>query len=212
MLVNVVLVVANGDILDFAVSIVNWFVDGVYKALVGCDIKVLVALENLGVNLGINLHSVGLYQLAACLKVTLALDALHLGKQLAKEGTQLLVVVNLDVGLATSLLVFHNLNNLVFLAHLVAPLANELAVAHVRLLNVLARLDAGELGEKTVHDVLVVLGLLGVRIFEDAKLHEFGIGKIIQSEEVGATFFEGCAIGLESIGVNTWEQLSAGMT
>ena len=59
MLVNVVLVVANGDILDFAVSIVNWFVNRVYEALVGCDIKVLVALENLGVNLGINLHSVG---------------------------------------------------------------------------------------------------------------------------------------------------------
>ena len=182
MLVNVVLVVAYGDVLNLTVSIIHRLVNWVHKALVRSDVQALVALENLGVNLRINLNSIGLNELATCLEVALALDALNLGEQLAKEATKLLVVINLNECLATSLLVLHNLDNFVLLALFVAPLTDELAVAHVRLLDVFAWLDAGELGHESVHDVLVVLSFVGVGVLEDAKLNEFGIGKIIEGK------------------------------
>ena len=161
--------------------------------------------EDFLVNLGIYLHAVVLDEFASGLEVAFALDALHFLEQLAKEVAKLLVVVNLDIGLATTL---NELDYLVLFALLQAPLADELAVAHVALLDVLARLDAGELGEQTVHDVLVILSLIGVRIVEDAQFYQFGVTQVVESEEVGTAFLEGCTVGLEGIGVNTGEQLA----
>ena len=136
---------------------------------------------------GIHFHTVGLNQLAASLVVTLALDALHLGEQLCEQATQFLVVIDADIGLTVTL---HVLDDIVLLAMLIAPLADELAVTHVGLLDILARNDAGQLGHQTIHDILVILSLISIHVGENAKFHQLRIGKIIEGEQVGTALLE----------------------
>ena len=52
----------------------------------------LITLQDLRVQLWINLHTVAFHQLPSCLKVTLALDALHLGQKITKKATQRLII------------------------------------------------------------------------------------------------------------------------
>ncbi len=79
-------------------------------------------------------------------------------------------------------------------------------------LDILARLDAHELGHETVEDIFVVFGLIGIWIVKQTKFEQFRIGKIVESKEIGAGFFKSRAVSLESIGVNTGEQTARGMS
>ncbi len=197
-----VFAVAYFNVGDDAVVVVNCFVHGVYEALVGGDVELGVAVEHFFVELGINLHGVFLHKCCAGFIVAFALDALDFAEELSEEVAQLGVVVDLYVGLAAFL---HELNHLVFLAVLKCPCGYELAVAHVGFFDVFAGFDAHELGHKAVEDILVVFGFVSVGIVEQTEFEQFGIGQIVEGEEVGACFFEGRTVGLEGVGVNTGE-------
>ena len=158
---------------------------------------------------GVDFHGICLNEIAAGFIVAFRLDALHLGEQLAKEAAEALIVVDAYEGLAVDCDVF----NYVFgLAFFIYPLGNELAVAHVSFLYVLARLDAHELGHEAVEDVFVIFGFVCLGIVEDAELDEFGIGEVVERKEVGARFFEGGAVGFEGVGVDTGEQTAGTVT
>ena len=57
---------------------------GVEESLVGSDVKTLVALENLGMEFGVDVNAVSLNQCPTCLVVALALYSLHLGEKRGK--------------------------------------------------------------------------------------------------------------------------------
>ena len=99
---------------------------------------------------GVDLHGIVLDECAAGLIVARRLYALHFAQQLAEELAQSLEVVDHDVALA---ILLDPLDDVVLLAVLVAPFGYELAVAHVRLLDILACLDTCELCHHAVHDV-----------------------------------------------------------
>ena len=124
-----------------------------------------VALEHLVVQGGVNLHGIVEDEFASGLVVALRTYALYFGEELAEEVAQGIIIVDFDVGLAVAL---DKLDNVVLLAVLVCPAGDELAVAHVRLLDVLARLDAHQLGHQAVEHEFVVLRLVGFGVVEQA--------------------------------------------
>ena len=95
-LVDVALGVRNLHVNELAVLVIHGSVDGIDEALVGGDVQALIAGEHLLVDGGINLHAVGLDELASSLVVTFALDALNLGEQFTEQDTQFLVVVDVN--------------------------------------------------------------------------------------------------------------------
>ena len=167
---------------------------------------------------GVNLHGVGLHQGTGGGIVALALDALYLGKEFAEVGAQGGVVVDADVGLVLALDEFHGGRLAGYGAlgalHLLAvgagqyPVGDEGAVAHVGLLNVVAGLDAHELGDEAVLHIGVELCLVGLHIGCEAEFAELGVGHVVEAEEVGAGLLNGGAVGLQRVGVGAGEEFA----
>ena len=191
------------DVGDVAVGVQNRGVDGVDEALVRGDIELGVAVEHFAVERRIDLYGVLLDQSCAGFVVAFALYALDFAEELTEELAHTGVVVDLHIGLAVAL---HHLNHAVGGAFLKHPFGDELAVAHVGFLNVLARLDAHQLRHQAVEHIFIVLGLVGVGIVEQTELHQMRVGQIVEGEEVGARLLERRAVGLEGVGVNAGEQ------
>ena len=146
-----------------------------------------VAVEYFGVQFGVDFHTVGLNEIFPGFIVAGRFDALYLGQQFADECAHLFVVVDHNVGLAVA---FFQFENLVVGSLLHNPAGNELAVAHVRFLDVLAGNDAGELCHQAVHHVTIIFSFIGFGIGQEAQLDEFLIGQEVEGEEVGAGLFE----------------------
>ena len=81
------------DVADTALGIVDELEAGIDEALIGGDVELGVALEDLGMHLWIGLYGIALYEGAACGLVALALDTLHLSQQLGDDGAQGGIVV-----------------------------------------------------------------------------------------------------------------------
>jgi hypothetical protein len=128
MLLDVVSWVGNLNIYDLAILAENKLVLRVNEAAIRLDVKSSVTLDNLLVELWVNLNSVGLNQSLASLIVTLRLDALNLAEQLAGQSTELNEVVYNNIALA---ILLNDLDNIVSLTLLVAPLSDKLAVTHM---------------------------------------------------------------------------------
>ena len=92
-----------------------------------------------------------------------------------------------------------------------APARDDRPVAHVRFLNLIARLDAHELGEQTVHHIVIILALVSLGIRHKSQLNELWVSEIIQSEEVGAGLLNGAAVGFQRIGRDSRKELPTAM-
>ena len=171
--------------------------------------QVLVTGQNLFVQFGVDDDTILFNQIFTALVVAFRFDALYFGQQLSEERAQFLVVVHYHVGLAVA---FGKLDYLVGFAVLIGPAGDELTVAHVRLFDILARLDAGELSHQTVHHVLIVSSFVSIGRGEQTQFQNFGIGHVVEGEEVGASLLERRAVSLQSIGVYTGEQLARAVT
>ena len=154
---------------------------------------------------GVHPDAVVLDQLPACLKISLALDALHLGQEAGKELAQTGVVMYDDKGLPVALFEF---DHVLASALLIRPAGYQLAVTHVRLFHVLPRFDAHKLGHQTVHHIMVVSCLVGIGRREKAEFDHLRVCHIVKSEEVGARFLQRGAIGAQGIGVHPREELA----
>ena len=95
---------------------------------------------------------------------------------LAEKVAQFTVVVDAHESAAVDIGEFHHIVRFPFFEH---PFGNQLAVAHVSFLNILARLNTHELGHQTVEHVFVVFGLVCVGAIEQAEFDQFGIGQVI---------------------------------
>ena len=155
--------------------------------------------------LGIDHDGVLLDQLAAGLVITLGFDALHLAEHLAEELAQFLEIVDHGIGLAV---LADHFNHVVSLAAFVAPLGDQFAVAHVRLLDVLAQLDARQLGHHAVQDVFRIAGLGHVERRHQSQLDQLGVAQVVEAEEVGAGLFERRAVTLQLTAFHTRRQLA----
>lgn len=98
---DVVFVVADGDVNNFALVVLNRSVNGVDKAFVRCDVEVRVAVENFFVDILVDTHGIFLNEVASGFVVAFALDALNFAEELSEEFAQTVVVVDSDVCLAT---------------------------------------------------------------------------------------------------------------
>ena len=76
-------------------------------------------------------------------------------------------------------------------------MGDEGTIAHVGFFDVVAGFDAHELRECTVLDVGVVGRLVSIGRGRESQFGEFGIGQVVEREEVGTTFLDGGAVGLE---------------
>ena len=54
--------------------------------------------------------------------------------------------------------------------------------------------------------------LVGVGIGREAQFDEFGVGDVVEAEEVGAGFLDGGAVGLERVGIDAGEQASGAVS
>ncbi len=129
----------------------------------------------------IHLDAVGLDQRLAGLVVAFRLDALNLPELLGEDTTQRVVIVDDEVVFAV---LFELLDNLFIAAHFERPRGDQLAIAHVRLLEILAQLDAPQLQLQAVADVLVVGGLADVQRRHQAKFDELRVHDEVQRDQV----------------------------
>ena len=60
------------------------------------------------------------------------------------------------------------------------PSCDEGSIAHVSLLNLVARLDACELSKQTVHHVCIILRTIGFDIGGKSKLHKFRVSDVAE--------------------------------
>ena len=148
---NIALSIIQADIADVPFLILDGHHHGVYETLVGCQVQLLVTLQDFLMQFAINLHGIALHQLTGSLIVALTLDALNLCQQTGKEGAQRLIVVDAHKGL--SLVLFHLDGVTLF----VAPVGYQRTVAHVCLLNLVTWFDAYQLCHQTIHDIAVIL-------------------------------------------------------
>ena len=79
-------------------------------------------------------------------------------------------------------------------------------------LNLVARLDAYQLGHQAVHQVGIELGLVGIGIWQKSQLDQLGIGYIVEAEQVSTGLLDSRTISLQGIGVNAREQLARTVT
>ena len=93
-----------------------------------------------------------------------------------------------------------------------SPPGDECTVAHVSLLYLVAFLDTGGLSEQTVHQICIILCLVGFCVGKESQFHQLFIGHIIQAEKVGTCFLDGIAVSLEGIRVGSWQQLTAAVS
>ena len=120
--------------------------------------------------------------------------------------TQFLVVIDFYVGLAFLLDQFHHL---VGPSVFVGPAGDEGAVAHVGLFDGIAQVDAHQLRHQTIKHIAVVLAFVGFEVRRQAEFHQFRVGHIVETKQIGACLFDGRAIGLECVGVGTGQELTA---
>ena len=85
-------------------------------------------------------------------------------------------------------------------------------VTHVRLLQLVTWGDTYQLRHQAVHHIGIILRLIRLFIRHQAQLYQFLVGNIVQSEQVGSRLLYRTAVGLQRIGINAWQQLSATMT
>ena len=155
--------------------------------------------------LGIDLDGIPLDKRLAGLVVAFGLDALHLAEHVAEQSAQFFVIVDHDIRFA----VFPNhLDHVVGLAALIAPLADQLAVAHMRLLDVFARLDTRQLGHHAVQDIFRIAGLRHVERGHQPQFHRLRVTQVVEAEEVGAGFLERRAVTLQLVALHARRQLS----
>ena len=202
---QIVFAVGHFDVDDGAFVVADGNVDGVDEPAIGRDVEAAVAVEHLFVEFRVDFDGVGLDEVAAGFVVTFALDSLDFAEKLSEEIAESGVVVDFDVGLAVFADQFDNIVGLTFLE---SPFGDELAVSHVGFLDILARLDAHELGHEAVEHIFVVFGLVGVGVVEQSELDEFRVAEIVEGEEVGAGFLKGRTVSLEGVGVDSGEQAS----
>ena len=136
---------------------------------------------------GVNLYGIFLDHCCACCIVAFRFYALDFGKQSSEKFTQLLVIINFNVGLAVLL---EHFNYIVSLAVFVAPARNESTVAHVGFLDVLAFQYSGQLGDKSIADIAVVFCLVGFLVGQKSEFNHLVVGKVVKSKEVGTSFFQ----------------------
>ena len=141
--------------------------------------------------------------------VTGGLDTLYLGKQPAKQVTHFLIIVYHDVRLPILLYQFHNLLRRTFLVH---PAGYELTVAHMGFFYIVTRLDTYKLCHQTIHQIGVVLSLISIRTWSKPQFHQLRVGHVVESEQVGARFFDSRTICLQRIRVHTREQFTGTMS
>lgn len=206
-------VVADLDIRDVALCIAHRGVDGIDEAFVGREFQTLVTREDLTMDGGIDLHTVGFDETTGGFVVALALDALHFGQERTEEVAHLGIVVDANEGLTLLFHEFHaGFRGFALFGLLKYPMGDEGTVAHVSFFDVVAGLDAYELRECTVLDVGVVGRLVSIGIRCESEFGELGISQIVEGKEVGAAFLDGGAVGLERIGVGAGQELSAAVT
>mgnify|MGYP001301215171 CR=1 FL=1 len=88
------------------------------------------------------------------------------------------------------------------------PFGDQLAVAHVRLLDVLARFDAGELRHHAVENVGGVLRLGHVERADEPQLDELRVAQVVEAEEVGARLFERRSVAFQLVTLHARCQLA----
>ena len=187
MLVDVLAVVSDCYINNVASSIVYRVVVGVNKATIRLDIKCLVTCDNLSVEVRLYLYCVALNKCLTSLVVTLRLNALNLAKKRTKELAEAYEVVYNNIVLA---ILLNDLYNILSLTLLLAPLSDELAVTHVRLLYILTKLDTRKLCLHTIHDILAVLCPCNVECGDKTNLNELLVAEVIECEEVCTCLLE----------------------
>ena len=92
------------------------------------------------------------------------------------------------------------------------PTRNQRPVAHVRLFDLLTWLNACQLRHQTIHHVGVILGVMGIAIWQQSEFYQFGIRNIIQAKKVGTRLLDGIPIGFQCIRICIWKKLSAAMS
>ena len=122
--------------------------------------------------LRVNFDAVIFNQAARAGKVAFALHALNLSKQFSEEFAQSRIVVDLHVSFAA---LFHEFDYFIRLTLLVSPMSDERAVAHVRLFQVVARLNADQLRHKSVHHIRIILRLVSICVGRESQLDQFGV-------------------------------------
>ena len=119
------------------------------------------------------------HQVTGSGKVALGFNALYLDEEKAEEVAETVVVIDAEVGFAVA---GDALDNILILALLEGPGGNEMAVAHVRFLQIGAGTQAGELHEEGVADERVVLATGNVEGGNEAQVDEIGVHDIIKGE------------------------------
>ena len=176
-------VIADLDIRDVTLCIAHRGVDGIDEAFVGREFQTFVTREDLTMDGGIDLHTVGFDETTCGFVVTLALDALHFGQERTEEVAHLGIVVDANEGFAFLLHKLHaGFRGFALFGLLEYPMGDESTVAHVSFFDVVAGLDAYELRECTVLDVGVVGCLVSIGIRREPQLGELGIGQIVEGK------------------------------
>ena len=88
------------------------------------------------------------------------------------------------------------------------PVGNQGTVAHMRLLDVLTQLYAHQLRHSAVHQLLIVLRLIGFFVRSNTQLHQLLIRHIIQREQIGTGFFKSRTVFFEIVLGHSGHQLS----
>ena len=164
MLVDVTFGEVDSDIGDVTFGIPCGGIDGVEEALVGRQIEFGIPLTDLFMKRLIHLHRVGLDHLFSGRIIAFGGDALDFRKQFAVEAAQSFVVIDLQVVLAVPL------DDLHFFVRCVSehPVGDELTVPHMCFFDILTFLDADELGNGAVHNLMIVAGFVGIVIGKEA--------------------------------------------
>ena len=162
----------------------------------------------------IELDAILFHQIASSLKVTFALDALHLSKELCKEVTQMIIIIDAkirlkDLSLFSINLLFDDFGSAIRV--LQAPVGYDSAVSHVCFLDVISQFYADRLSKQAIHHVRIISGMESLRVGEKSQFDKFLVSHIVKTEEVSACFLYRTAIILECIRVGAVEQSATTM-
>ena len=187
MLLNVTFREVDGNVRNIAIGIARGCIYGVNESFVRRKVKLGISGTNLLVQSRIHLDGILLNDSLGGRIVALRGYALNLGKQFAVQAAQTFVIVDLQIMLTLTL---HN-SYLAVGGVVIYPTGYQLAVAHVCFLDVFARLDTYELCHQAVHHLLVVAGFVGLVVRQQTQFNEFGVSKVVESEQVGTRLFDG---------------------
>ena len=137
--------------------------------------------------LRVDIDSVVQHEGLAGLVVALGLDSLDFRKKLSEQCPQCLIVIDHEVCLAVPDLLFDYIFSLAFL---ITPGCDELAVLHVSLGDLAAKLDAGELYHQSVADIIGIVWLVRLLRRENPEFDEFRLRHVVEPEEIGPGLFQ----------------------